>query len=122
VAKEKGFRDGYRAFISSFMLKYHSLSRDLSSEALALDWVKNDNNRIIYEESLSRKVKQKKSEDLNAVVLAYRHGQDFLSQYKESHRYLLDKGWDGKMRYGFVPKLDLSTEFMIINLGLVNTT
>lgn len=122
IAGEKGFRDGYRAFLSSFMATYHRKVRELGSDGLALAWVTLVDNLIEWEDSLSRKEKRAKSDHLNAMIIRFRSSREFQSSHDASLIYLINKGWQGKIRYDLMPKLNLSTEWNILSLGLVVTT
>jgi len=118
IAGNHGFRDGYRAFISSFMTCYHTKKMEPPGEAAALDWVSNTGNVLIYVESPGKKEEMRKNEELVARVLTRRKSSIFAWQIQRAILYLQEKGWLGNLRYNLLPYANGQSEWEIIRLGL----
>ncbi|MDH5680442.1 MAG: hypothetical protein OEZ36_02565 [Spirochaetota bacterium] len=119
VAAKKGFRDGYRAFMSSFMMIYQRKVRELGGVSQGLLWVTNTTNTLSYEESPSRIDREKRNELMISKVMKWRESWLFHHQLKSSLDYLSGRGWLGRMRYNLLPQADSSKEWEILSLGLL---
>jgi len=119
IAKKHRFRDGYRAFLSSFVMSYQAKIAELSGESPALSWVLNPDNPIEYMASPAKTIREKQNEELILQVLKRRNTAIFASQMDRSIRYLRDRGWLSKIRFGLLPYADESREWEILKPGLV---
>jgi len=119
VAGKHGFRDGYRAFISSFMRCYQGKLAAFGNENLALSFVTDAQNLIEFLESPGRDSKLKKNNDLILRALQKRNETTFLSLIDSSIRYLTLKGWLDRIKFGLLPYVNETSEWEILRLGLL---
>ncbi|MDH5682232.1 MAG: hypothetical protein OEZ36_11630 [Spirochaetota bacterium] len=119
IARSGGFRDAYRAFLSSYMMWYQAKIAELSGEAAAYLWVTDTQNTLTYRESPLRREGIIKSNDLIQSVLKRRKTTGFMSELRRTLDYLRAKGWQESLRYGLLPQLDESREWDILRLGLL---
>ncbi|MDH5682552.1 MAG: hypothetical protein OEZ36_13260 [Spirochaetota bacterium] len=106
IAKSYGFRDGYRAFLSSFMALYHRKLQELASDEAALALVRDPGLILYYEASASHIQAQQKNEELITAVFEYRKSKDFLETLQSTIRYMKETSYSLKIRYGLLPRLD----------------
>jgi len=119
IAKKQRFRDGYRAFLSSFMMIYQAKIAELSGESAALNWVTNPNNIIIYMASPSKVSLEKQNEEYIIRVMKRRNSAIFVSQMDKSIQYLRARGWVNQIRFGLLPYADRNSEWEFLRLGLI---
>ncbi|MDH5682378.1 MAG: hypothetical protein OEZ36_12375 [Spirochaetota bacterium] len=119
TAKNHGFRDGYRAFLSSYMILYKKKIAELSGEAEALNWVRDVAKPILYEASPVREMGIKVNNDLILAVMKQRSGRLFQERLRASLDYLRGLGWLDRIRYGLLPLADSLREWDIARLGLL---
>jgi len=122
IAEKHRFRDGYRAFLSSFMTRYQAKVQELSGESAALAWMSDSANIVDFVESPARQTQEILSDDLIAVVLRKRQSKEFLSLIERSINYINSREWPAGIRYGLLPFVDSSNEWDIMRLGLLNNT
>ena len=119
IAKTYSFRDGYRAFLSSFMMCYQAKIVELSGENPALVWVTNPDNLIIYTLSPSKVSLEKQNKEFIVRAMKRRNMTVFASQIGRTIRYLEYKGWLGNIRFGLLPYADEFSEWKILKLNLI---
>ena len=119
IAKKRGFRDGYRAFLSSYMMWYQKKLAELNHEGQALSWVEDSGNFLYYLESPAFQKSRKRSQELNTAVLRRYEMAGHTLKVHEARVYLESRGWWGKIRYGLVPKLGWDGEWVMRRLDLL---
>ncbi|MDH5682228.1 MAG: hypothetical protein OEZ36_11610 [Spirochaetota bacterium] len=119
IAKKRRFRDGYRAFLSSFMRVYQEKVIALAGESPALSWVMDLGNHIGYLESPGKLLLDNKNEELISAVMKRRASWIFQSQFERSLSNLYALGWLDRIRFGLLPLADSANEWEIHRLGLL---
>jgi len=119
TAEKHRFRDGYRAFLSSFMMCYQAKIVELSGVSPALSWVTDVGNIIIYTSSPSKVSLEKQNEEHIIQVMKRRKTAIFASQIDRSIRYLKVRGWVNHIRFGLLPYADGDSEWEFFRLGLI---
>ncbi|MDH5682099.1 MAG: hypothetical protein OEZ36_10960, partial [Spirochaetota bacterium] len=119
-AKSRGFRDGYRAYLSGFMTLYHRKVLELSGTAEALVYVSDTANLITGEESISRITREKRGETLIGAILSYKNTGTYQKELAVTLSYLSSRGWLGNLRYALLPYSDPSKEWQIYSLELLS--
>lgn len=119
IARGKDFRDGYRAFLSSFMTYYHAKVQELGDPVMALSFVSDPIREISYMESAHRTAQRRKSDELSGKVFEFRGGKEFYGLLRQSVDYLQARGWWNRTRHGLLPLMDAFLEAKIMSLGLL---
>jgi len=119
TAKEYGFLDGYRAFLSSFLTSYREKLGEFNDPVQALDYVKNISNSIFYKESQKKKALEEHNRQMIQKVFAYRKTEDFENKVRSTLLYLKDSGLLNRIKFGFLPDLKDVLEGEWHALGLI---
>jgi len=119
IAGDFGFRDGYRAFLSSYMTLYHLKRKELGDDALALSFVTDRGKPISHLASPLKKARAEGSERLISSVLRYKSGQEYYKLLRDSHLYLKLRGWWNSLPYNILPQADPYLTPKLEGLGLL---
>ncbi|MDH5680080.1 MAG: hypothetical protein OEZ36_00715 [Spirochaetota bacterium] len=118
-AVNSGFRDGYRAFLSSFMLVYQQKRVELGDHIQALSFVMDIKTLISPQESAIKANQDRKSRDLITGVLSYHRSGEYFNLLRLSLDYLKLRGWHQGRRYGLLPYIDEFSEAVVMGFGLI---
>jgi len=122
IARRFDFRDGYRAFLSSYMTLYHLKVKELGDSAGALAFVSNITNRISYLKSPLKEGKSQRDERLNRAVFLYQRAGDYHRLLESSLSYLRMRGSLNVIPYSLLPQADPYLAPPLESLGLLPPT
>ncbi len=119
IAVDHQFRDGYRAFLSSFLVTYRMKSLELGNHSLALDTVSNTSNTIVYQESQKKMMLEVRDRRLIKAIYTYRKTKSFMKQLGRSLKYLDTHQWLNVTRYGILPDSGKGIEDLWYDVGII---
>ncbi len=119
IAVDNRFRDGYRAFLSSFLVMYRIKLSELGDHTLALDYISNTLNLITYQESPKKAMLEERDHRLIKAIYTYRKTKTFMKQLGRSIKYLDTHQWLNVTRYGILPDSGKVIEDLWTDVGII---
>ncbi len=119
IAMDHRFRDGYRAFISSFLVTYRMKLSELGNHTLALNYISNSTNAISYQESPKKVMMEERDGRLIKAIFTYRKTNTFMKQLGRSIKYLDTHQWLNVTRYGILPDSGKVIDDLWTQVGII---
>ncbi len=119
MAVDHRFRDGYRAFLSSFLVTYRMKLSELGDHTQALEYVSNTSNPITYQESPKKIRMEERDRRLIKAIYTYRKTKSFMRQLGRSLKYLDTHQWLNVMRYGILPDSGKVIDDVWYDMGII---
>ncbi len=119
MAVDHRFRDGYRAFLSSFLVTYRMKLSELGNHTQALDYVSNTSNPITFQESPKKVKMEERDRRLIKAIFTYRKTKTFMRQLGRSLKYLDTHQWLNVTRYGILPDSGKVIEDLWTQVGII---
>ncbi len=119
IAVDHRFRDGYMAFLSSFLVTYRMKLSELGNHTQALDFISNASNSITYQESPKKVMMEERDRHLIKAVFTYRKNTIFYRQLGRSLKYLDTHQWLNVTRYGILPDSGKVIDDLWYNVGII---
>ncbi len=119
MALDHRFKDGYRAFLSSFLVTYRIKLSELGNHTQALDCISNTSNPINYQESKKKIMMEERDRRLIKAIFTYRKTKTFNRQLGRSLKYLDTHQWLNVTRYGILPDSGKVIDDVWYNVGII---
>ncbi len=119
MAVDHRFKDGYRAFLSSFLVTYRMKLSELGDHNQALDFVSNTSSTIVYQISEKKMMIEERDRRLIKAIFTNRKTKTFMKQLGRSMRYLDTHKWLNVTRYGILPDSGKVIEDLWTDVGII---